>query len=206
MKFSALFILMLTFLNVHAQSNANDIQKCFKAYKAAIIEGRGSDAAELVDNNTLDYYARMLEMSIYADSATVQEVSMIDKMTIFTTRHRIPKDTLLTMNGRTFFIYAINSGMVGKNSVVSLDLGEIDISGQFAKGQIVSAGQASPLSFDFNRENEEWKMDITSIFPASEMTLNQMLKQNGLEENEYIFQMLQFLTNRPVDDKLWQPL
>ncbi len=206
MRLTVLISLSFLITSLCGQSQQAAIQSCFKGYKAAIIEGRGSDAADLVDFNTLKYYSDMLEMAIYADSASVQESGMIDKMTILTTRHKIPKDTLMTMNGRSFFIYAINSGMIGKNSVVAMDLGAIEINDDFAKGQVVSAGQPSPLYFEFIVEDGDWKMDITSIFPASTLALNQMLASNGQTENDFILQMLELLTMKKVNNSIWQPL
>lgn len=193
-------------LTASAQSDEQAIKDCFKLYKHALIDADGEEAADYVDQNTIAYYDKMLDMSLRADSATVQAANMIDKMTIFTVRHKIPRDTLASMDGKAFFSYAINSGMVGKNSVVSLDLGDIQINGFSASGEIFSAAQPTGSSFEFHKENGSWKIDITSIFEDSAIALDQMLQNNGMDENQYIFMMLEMITGQPASADIWHPM
>ena len=89
---------------------------------------------------------------------------------------------------------------------MKLEIDDIEISGNFAKAQIVANGQKAPIYFQFNKENGFWKIDITSIFTASIVGLKQMIKNNGLTENEFILIALEGLTGKPTDSRIWKPL
>ena len=199
-------ILILISLTTFAQSDAELVRKTFSNYKKFILEGKGVEAAKWVDNKTISFYDKMLNMSLYADSASVQDLGIIDKLTVLSVRHRVPVEELLPMNGRDFFAYAIDHGMVGKNSVMTIEIGEVKVEGNFANGQMVSNGQKSPLYFQFNKEEGEWKLDITSLFPASNAGLKQMIESEEMTDNEFIFQTLEMLTGKTVSESIWQPL
>jgi hypothetical protein len=188
------------------KKDRKEIKDCFAGYKASILESNGEEAIKWIDKNTLDYYDRILEVSITGDSATVQNLGLMDKLTVLTVRHRIPQEEVLKMDGNSFFIYAIDAGMVGKNSIMPLEIGDIDISGNFAKGQLIANGQEAPLFFHFNKEGDKWKINITSIFVPSTAGLKQAIKNNGQTENQFIFEMLEILTGKVVENSVWQPL
>lgn len=201
-------ILFTSFLQAFAQPESNDqlIKKSFANYKKAILEGKGAEASEWVDANTLSFYDRMLKISLYGDSAKVQNLDVLEKLTVLMVRHRISVDQLLPMNGRDFFIYAIDQGMVGKASVKTIDIGEVKISENFATGQMLADGKPTPLNFGFNKEKNTWKVDLTSIFALSNAGLNKVITDQETTANEYIFNALEMLTGRPVAETIWNPL
>lgn len=206
-KFGLISLMLFIVYSCFGQ-NASDekgIKDCFAGYKLSILESRGEEAIKWVDKNTLDYYESMLKLSIVADSSIVQILDFMDRFTVLTARHRIPKDELLKMDGNSFFVYAIDAGMVGKGGVTTVEIGEVTIDGDTAKGQLVSNGQVSPLYFQFNKEDGQWKIDITSIFAPSAAALTKMIKDSGQSETEFILQALQLLTGRSVDNSIWHP-
>ena len=203
-----LAIMVITVDSSYGQANADeaDVRKSFTGYKSSIMNGQGEEALGWVDSNTLEYYSNMLELSISADSATVNNLDLMDKLMVLTVRHRVPKEKVFSMSGNTFLIYAIDEGMVGKNSVMTLEIGEISVNGNSAQGQVVNNGIAAPLYFEFNKESDGWKIDITSIFGPSSAALKEAIKNFGQTENEFIFQTLEMLTGKPLDQKIWHPL
>ncbi len=192
---------------VFATSNDSlEVKQCFNNYKQAILVSDGEEAIKWVDEHTLQYYEEILSFSLSADSSAIQERTLMDKLTILSIRHRVPKEEVLKMSGDDFFKYAINEGMVGKNSVMNIEIGEVSIEGEFATGNIVASGQKSPLNFHFYKEEDAWKIDLTSIFQVSNAGLSSMIKSNGMTENEFIFSSLEMLTGKKVEDSIWEPL
>ena len=208
MKRTILQCIILTCLAsvAFAQNEKDAVKKCFDNYKKSILEGQGKEAIKYVDRKTTDYYDKELNLALTGDSSTIDELGLLDKLTVLIARHRIPKKDLLQMTGKTFFIYAVDNGMIGKNSVITIQIGDVNVEGNFANGQMVSNGQKTPLYFQFNKEDNEWKVDLTSIFPQSNMALNQMLLDQGLTHNQFIFQTLESLTGRKVTGDIWKPL
>src|SRR5688572_23627540 len=177
------FFYLLSFLFVqlvYAQTDQDLVKKCFTNYKQAILEGRGNDAANQVDSKTIQYYGKELNLALTGDSATVNELNLLDKVTVLMVRHRIPVGQLVTMTGRDLFIYSVDNGMIGKNSVMTIELGDVKVEGNFANGQMVSGGQKTPLYFQFKKEGNEWRIDLTSLFVPSNMALTKMIEDQGI--------------------------
>jgi hypothetical protein len=202
------FLLLLLFF-VHTSSFAQEIEsirKTFSGYKSAVIEGNGPEAVRWVDNTTLSYYDRILQTSIKADSAKIQSLNILDKLMVFTVRHRIPPEEILAMKGDRFFVYAIEKNMIAKSSVASLELGEVTLNDKTATGQLIVHGQKSPLNFIFNKESGIWKIDITSLFPVINDGLTKAIGFQGGTDSQFIFESLEALTGEPVSPRIWRPL
>ncbi|MFN6086371.1 MAG: hypothetical protein ACK476_15765, partial [Fluviicola sp.] len=97
-------------------------------------------------------------------------------------------------------------GMVGKNSVANNSIGEITIDKEFAKGQFISNGKKSPLYFHFYKEDELWKVDLTSIFPMTNIVFKQLAEKSGLSENEYVFTLIEMITGTKPGNEIWNKL
>lgn len=208
MKRTILTLISLILLTVIAfgQNESELVKNSFNNYKKSILEGQGKEAIRYVNSKTIDYYDNELDLAINGDSSTISQLGVMDKLTVFIARHRIPKKDLVDMTGKDFFIYAVDNGMIGKNSVITTQIGDVNVEGNFANGQMISNGQKTPLYFQFSKENNEWKVDLTSIFPPTNMALTKMLSDQGLSDNDFIFQTLESLTGRKVAKDIWRPL
>lgn len=197
---------MTLLVGVSYGQSTKEVKECYSSYKAAIIESNGEEALKCIDKNTLGYYGKMLDISIHGDSATIQNLELMDKMMVLTIRHRIPHEEIFSQDANSLFVYAVNSGMVGKNSVAPLEIGLVEIDEDFAKGQIVSNGQPTPLNYEFNKEEGQWKLDLTAIFAPSAAALKQVIDENDQTENEFIFEILGMVTGKAVENNIWHPL
>ncbi|WP_336513834.1 hypothetical protein [Pollutibacter soli] len=208
MKTSQILIAFIFFsVNLLGQTaEGKAVKECFEKYKAAIMNDKGEDAANWVDQNTINYYSSVLAKVRNADSATVDQLSLLDKLMVFSIRHRARVEEIKTMDGKGLIVYAIKNGMVGKNSVARNSIGDITINGKKAKGQVLVNDEKTPLYFEFNKEYEVWKMDLTSIFPVSEKAFRGMIDESGETENEFLFRVLKMLTNRDVTGDIWKPV
>lgn len=203
-----LLLLVLAFTTLaHAQKKEEKlVRKAFDAYKTAILNDKGEDAADLVDSRTIQYYQQALDQVRTADSATVRSLSLMDRLMVFSIRHRTPKEDILRFDGRALYVYAVQSGMVGKNSVAGNSIGEVVVEGTFAKGRFLVGGEETPFQFHFYKEEERWKLDLTSLFPISTMAFQTMVEDSGQEENEFLFTLLEKITGRKPGPEVWQPV
>src|SRR5688572_3898136 len=101
------------------QTSEKLVKEVFDSYKSSILNDKGEEAVKYVDTRTIRYYDGIIDMVRNFDSSQVETLSILDKLMVFSIRHRASKSDILSFNGSTLFIYAIKSGMVGKNSVVN---------------------------------------------------------------------------------------
>ena len=191
---------------VAAQTNeAILVKQAFNKYKSAILNDKAEEALDAVDSRTIKYYTDILDAVKTADSTKIESMSLIDKITVLSIRSRANKEEILAMKGPDLFLYSIKNGMVGKNGVMNNSVGDIIINKDFAKGLLLVNGKKTPLYFHFYKEQRKWKLDITALFPVSNMSLQQMIKQSGKSENEYLLLLLQTLTGKKLGHEIWEP-
>jgi hypothetical protein len=208
MKHAATTLLFLLVSSISAYTQKSEVKAVtasFDNYKQAILNDKGEEAVQYVDSRTINYYGDVLEKVRSADSATVNRLDLLDKVMVFSVRHRATKEDILSFDGKGLLVYAIKSGMVGKNSVVNSSIGDVTVEGTFAKGQYVSNGQKAPFNFDFYKEDNAWKVDLTSIFSTTNIAFRKLVEESGQTENEFLFSILERLTGRRPGDEIWIP-
>ena len=199
-------LLTLSISSFGQVTEEKNIKAAFNNYKASILNDKGVEAVKYVDRRTLKYYGEMLDLVKNAEREQVEQLSIVDKVMVFSVRHRTSKEEIFSFDGRGLFVYAIKSGMVGKNSDVNTEIGKVVVEGDFAKGQFISNGKETPLYFHFYKEEGEWKIDLTEMFPMAEMALKKMVDDSGLDESAYIFRLLEMLTGNAPRAEIWNPV
>ncbi len=184
----------------------NLVKDAFNNYKSAILNDKGEEALGYIDAKTIKYYTDILETVKKADSATGNSLSLIDKITVFSIRHRATKEEVMKMDGKGLFVYAIKKGMVGKNSVANNSIGDVTIDKEFAKGQLIVSGQKTPLYFHFYKELGQWKLNLISLFPVSNIAFRKMVEDSGENENDYLFMLLETLTGKKPGAGIWRTI
>ncbi|MEM6552231.1 MAG: hypothetical protein AAF750_08900 [Planctomycetota bacterium] len=181
------------------------VRQAFTAYKTAILNDDGDAAYALVDQNTRDWYAASLDRALTWDRQRVMQLGIMDKLQVFTIRHRIPRDELLQMTAESLFTHATDQGWVGKNSVSGLELGSIQVDGDFATGGIRNKGQDTPLKFHFYKEYGDWRIDLTENNKLADTALGLQVQKSGRTEMDYIFRVLEATSGRAVTADVWTP-
>lgn len=182
------------------------VKQCFNNYKSAILNDKGTEAVKFVDSRTIQYYGDILDLVKNADSAAVDSLNIMDKLMVFMIRLKTSREELLSFNGESLFAYAVNSGLVGKNSVSNNTVGAVTINKNFAKAQFVMDGKSQPIYFHFYKEKAQWKIDLTSLFPMANAAFQNMADESGQGTNEYLLSLLEILNGKKPGSQVWQPV
>jgi hypothetical protein len=188
------------------EMEAKAVVESFASYKSAILNDKGEVAVKYVDSRTISYYSKVLDLVKNADSSKVESLGLLDKLMVLIIRHKAPKEEILSFDGKGLLVYSINNGMIGKNGAANNSIGEVTVVDDFAKGQLVVSDKPTPLAFHFYKEDDQWKVDLTSAFPASEAAFQQMVDQSGQAENEYLLSLLEMTSGKKAGSEIWQPV
>ena len=209
MKQTLIALTLFFFWTSSAYGQKNEeklVRKSFDSYKSAILNDKGEEAVKYVDSRTIKYYSDILELVKNGDSTKIETLSILDKLMVFSIRHRTSKQDILSFDGKTLLVYAIKSGMVGKNSVANNTIGDVTIDSSFAKGQFISNGNKAPFYFHFYKEDQQWKIDLTSLFPISTKAFKKMADESEQNQNEYLFSLLEMITGKKPTQEIWQSI
>ncbi|HEY1068250.1 MAG TPA: hypothetical protein VGE52_19150, partial [Pirellulales bacterium] len=121
-------------------------------------------------------------------------------------RLEFSKSQIEEMDGRTFFVYAIQNGWISKGSVQNLDrLHSVEFTdGRMARATVPAAPKM-PL-FYFMKEDGAWKVALWKTFPLIESALVGAIKQQGLTEEEFIVQSFGAVSENEINSEIYQQL
>lgn len=186
-------------------ADEQEIIKVFQRYQIAVFNDNGDLALQQIDRHTKDYYQQMLHRSRYASAVESKSLSMNDRFLLVRTRHELSADELSSLDAEAYFKYSVDHEWIDKRSLSDLELVDVQISGDHASSHLQKGEQTASYGFDFNRESGQWKIDLTSVFPALEQSMRVSVERFGGEENEFILQVVGAVTRTPVDPYVWFP-
>lgn len=149
-KATILVLLLIQTTYCYGQKKEEEsVSESFNNYKSAILNDKGGEAVKYIDSRTIKYYSEILELVKNAASIKINSLSLLDKLMVFSIRHRTSKEDILSFDGMGLLVYSIESGMVGKTSVANNSIGEVTIDKDFAKRTIYSQWTESSILFSF---------------------------------------------------------
>lgn len=187
------------------EDEEQQVRNAFENYKAAMQNHDGEKAVKFVDSRTIQYYDDMLELIKTADSAKMETLSILDKSLVFTIRHEVPKEGILSFDGKSLFAYEVKNERVRLKNAADYSISEITINENFAKGQLITK-RGTPIDFHFYKEGGQWKINLTSMFPILKMGLKMAAAFVGQEENEFLFSSLEMTTGKKPGPEIWEPM
>jgi hypothetical protein len=188
-------------------NNEEDIRFAFEQYKTAILSRNSGLAIKYLDQNTIDYYTDMLNLVKKGTKTEIQNRRLLDQMTVLIVRHLLDKAAISRLNSGTSMLdVAIKEGLIGEQSVSGLSVHSVKISGDVAYMELNTDHGVAPQKFKFVKEGGVWKMDLTSIFPESNIILESAVKDAGFTKEEFIFQVLESQSGIKPTASIWEPL
>lgn len=189
-------------------STKNDprpIRESFAAYKKAVLDAKGADAAEHVDSDSLAYYQRIRNLAFDGLADEVKALPAADKMAVLIARLRVPADELQTMDGRGLLEHAVNQGWIGKQSIERSDLGTIVVEAATATGDLLIDQKETKLTMKFTRSGSDWKLNVPHMTAAAQTAITQTIAESGQDENEFVVNIIAFTAGQEVRDSIWEP-
>jgi hypothetical protein len=195
----------LTLLAQRPQSDEEQIRQTFLTYKEAILQQHGQSAVLLVNNATLQYYARMKNLALEGQEKEVRLLTPMNKIMVLSLRHRIPVDDLRAMTPEVVFVHAVNQGWIGKNSVLDSDIGRVQVFGKDASADYLKGGKQTSLKYRFTKEGEKWKIDLTALMPAADQAMSMLIEKEKLDEDKFIISLIETVSGKKVSPLIWRP-
>ena len=199
----AAFVVLAVALPARAQTVQDSVHAAYERYRHALLAGDGAAAVEALDRSAADLYDRYVDLVLDADSATVRDLGVVDRLTVLSLRHRVPADTVRAFTGASALAYAVEHGWIDRASVLVGRLGRVDADGDRASAA-TNAGDG--VAVPFRRRDGVWRPDLAALMEASGPALRAMIAETGQSDDEFIAYALLVLSRRAVSDDVWQPL
>lgn len=205
---SPLIILTLLLVACGSKNEASPtegVSECFYSYKTAILSQDGEAAVSQLSQGTIDEYQKYIDLALTAKREDIESLSFMNRMQVLFMRHRVPVETLKSLDGRTSLIYAVDRDWIGKNGVIRTTIGHVDSSDGRATAEVLIGGEETTARFQFIKEDSGWKFDLRAILIASNIQMKDAAERVGKTENEFIFMLAESVSGKAVDDSIWSP-
>jgi hypothetical protein len=182
------------------------VVQTFYDYRSALMKQKGDAAVAVVAPATLEKYQEYRDLAMKGNEKAVKSLSLMGRTTVLMMRHRIGKDRLKPMDGKMVFAYAVDQNWIGKEGVAKAGVTKPEVIGPVAVAKVTVNGETSEEEFHFVKHDGKWLIDLEPNFTKAEMLLQKTARDQGMEENEFLFVMMKALTGRELTEEIWQPL
>lgn len=200
-------IIVFSALNCQSQNREVKLVKtAYENYKSAILNSNGHTAIKYLDSRTIKYYSDILEHVKSSDSISLERLNPVDKMIVLAIRHLASEKEILSFNGEKLIIYSLNKGLVGKDGVMQSQIGDVQINDKFATGEFIVNQKIAPFKMHFYKEDNQWKLDLTSLYDVTIVAFKNMINNSGYSENEFLYLILENLSGIKPESNIWRPI
>src|SRR5690606_18498017 len=103
------------------------VQQCFENYKEAVPKNNGTTALNYISSSTIKLYTQIIDWALHADSITVNNMTVMNKISVFAIRAEKEKSDLNGISGEQLFTEAVEKDKVDKLWLSKFELDNISV-------------------------------------------------------------------------------
>jgi len=195
---------MPTRSNVDESIDQQAVRQIFSAYKYALLNDLGAEAADLVSEKTLRHYDQLRQLALAGDANELKELPSFNRLVVLAIRHNVAAPALRKMQGKDIFAYGVKNQWVAKDSVAPFEMGNINIYGNYASGDISITGSTTTSQLEFRKENGVWRLNLMPLLDRVSRDRSAQLNSYQ-DENKAILGIIEQMSGRKVDAGIWTP-
>ena len=180
------------------------VRQIFSAYKYALLNDLGPEAADLISEKTLRHYDQLRQLALTGEANELKELPSFNRLVVLAIRHNVSTTTLRKMQGKDIFAYGVKNQWVSKDSVAPFELGNITIYGNYAGGDISLSGSMTSSQLEFRKESGVWRLNLMPLLERVGRERSAQLNSNQ-DENKAILSIIEQMSGRKVDAGIWTP-
>lgn len=171
-----------------------EINRRFKAFKNAVLNYKGTEAASFLSQESLEYYQNLMGLAhallIDADNyeALSKQLSPSVRTNVALMASRIGAELLKEASPEEIYALAFKEGWIGYNSFLTASIDKIDqykqgndtlIIADFYYEGVLKDKQVPRIAFRF--QDGEWRIDLTPLFVAIDMAVKKYVKDEQID-------------------------
>jgi len=182
-------------------------RQTFSAYKYALLNNLGKDAADLVSEKTIQHYAHLRSLALAGNIEELNSLSAYNKLVILNMRHTISGKMLQTMSAQDIFSYGVEQEWIAKEDIAPYDIGTISVYGAYASAELQRGEKNTGTLLEFLNEDEVWRINLLPILKkAGQNFTTQISTTNIKNENEMILKIIESMSGRKTTKAIWKPV
>lgn len=189
-----------------AGAPADEVKESFRAYKTAILASDGAAVADVVTQESRDYFRTLADQALTLDREGLHQIHLSDRIYALLLRHNLEPAALERMSGAEVVSHAVDAGWIGREGADKLELGNYQVEGDVASGTILRPeGGETAFKIAFARQEGRWRLDLVALMKLTRVAFDYSLQQSGLSEDDFVLLMLEDVTGRKPGPEIWSP-
>ena len=182
-------------------------RQTFTAYKYALLNNLGKDAADLISEKTIQHYAHLRSLALAANIDEMNQLSAYNKFVVLNIRHSISGNLLQQMSAKDIFAFGVDQEWISKEDVAPYNIGIISVYGEYANAELLRGTRNTDTFLEFLKEDGVWRINLQPILKkASQDFTAQIAAQNIENENAMILKIIESLSGKKPAEGIWTPV
>ena len=177
------------------------IMNVVSSYIDALKAKDSKAALGLIDSKTVVWYQQALDYALTAKRSALKNIPLIQRIIVLRLRNEFPKADLLEMDGAAVFGKGIELGWIDSNSVATLKIANVKVSGN--QGQASTQSAPSVYVLNFVKESGEWRLSFTRLLTLLEPEVKKFVKSSGQSEDEFIARVIGASSGNTYDEAIF---
>lgn len=187
-----------------AQFNESSIREAFEQYRTALINKDGESALGIIYSLHVEWYEQLLTDALNLEYSELNSLELIQKFLILRLRHEFSQEELQSLKGEDVIIISVERGWLGLANIEQLEISEIDVGLSPGDAFVTFEGLPPSAGILFIREGgRHWKVSLYHFQRQGNEELEQLIKESRLPEDEYFSSLLEFLSDKQVDERIF---
>jgi hypothetical protein len=182
-----------------------EIRSSYRIYATAVSLKDGDAAAGLVSAATLRHYARLRDLALTADRATLGKEAIVDQLTVLSLRANVPVATLRAGGPREVVAAAVEGEVISGGGAGTTELADVEVDGGAASAALGVAGGSQEVRLGFRQEGGRWTVDLTALLAPAEESLKAAARREELAPAALLSQVMTQRVGAERARTLWEP-
>lgn len=188
------------------QEHKKAIQDVFKNYKTAIVKHQPDSAFSCLSSTSKAFYTSILKKTKEMDSITLSDQDFVDQVWVLSTRQQFSAKEIEKLTGKQLFAFALEHNWIHKEELATLTIATIELQLPFAMAQLKENNVAIPYFFQFRKEKEVWKIELTTLLETANRNIEAVIEEGDADIVDFILTSVKQNTNTPLKKTIWLPI
>ncbi len=182
-------------------------RETFIAYKYALLNNLGKDAAGLISEKTIQHYAHLRSLALAGSLKELNSLSSYNKLVVLNMRHTIPGEILKTMSAQDIFAYGVEQEWIAKEDIAPYDISTVNVYGTYASAELKRGDKNTDTLLEFLNENGVWRINLLPILKKAGQNFSAQIPSKNVEtENNMILKIIESMSGRKTTKAIWNPV
>ena len=183
------------------------VETIFASYQDAIEKKQFGKAAGLLDQKSLEYYDKIIQLALETERKKLGEVNFNSKLVALALRQEHSKKQLKELDSRQVFAFAAENHLNPMDSIEQYAIAKMVMEGNFEKAvaRMNRKGKLTDIYLKFIKENGTWKINFASIMNEENDSNTSIVLSGIRDENDRAIKMVRAISDKPLKRNIWIP-